>query len=89
MNKTELKENKNIIRQFENGTFNLENRRYIGNKYKISEWIKKIIIQNTSGDTFFDVFAGTGVISKEILSEFNHIIINDFLYSNNIIYDAF
>lgn len=69
--------------------FNIENRRYIGSKYKISKWIKKIIQENTYGETFFDVFAGTGIISKEMLGEYKNIIINDFLYSNNIIYKAF
>lgn len=69
--------------------FDIENRRYIGSKYKISQWIKKIIKENTNGVTFFDVFAGTGIVSKELLGEYDNFIINDFLYSNNIIYKAF
>lgn len=69
--------------------FNLENRRYIGSKAKISQWIKNLMEENTTGETLFDVFAGTGIISKELLDRYNHIIINDFLYSNNIIYKAF
>lgn len=69
--------------------FSIENRRYIGSKYKISKWIKEIIKNNTQGETFFDVFAGTGIISKEMLEDYENLIINDFLYSNNIIYKAF
>lgn len=69
--------------------FSIENRRYIGSKYKISKWIKEIIKNNTKGETFFDVFAGTGIISKEMLEDYENLIINDFLYSNNIIYKAF
>lgn len=32
--------------------FSIENRRYIGSKYKISKWIKEIIKNNTQGETF-------------------------------------
>lgn len=71
------------------GKFNLENRRYIGSKSKLLKWIKELIEEHTTGDSFFDVFAGTGVVSKELLHNYNVFILNDFLYSNNIIYHAF
>ena len=70
-------------------TFNLENRRYIGSKLKLIKWIKSLILQNTSGNSFFDVFAGTGIVTKELYSHYDKMIINDFLYSNNIIYHGF
>jgi adenine-specific DNA methylase len=70
-------------------TFNLENRRYIGSKLKLIKWIKSLILQNTSGNIFFDVFAGTGIVTKELYSHYDKMIINDFLYSNNIIYHGF
>lgn len=65
------------------------NRRYTGSKYKLTEWIKELIEQNCSGNSFCDIFAGTGVVAATVLDKFNRIIINDFLYSNNVIYTAF
>lgn len=69
--------------------YELENRRYIGNKAKLSDWIKNLVLEYTTGHSFFDVFAGTGIITKAFLSEYDKFIINDFLYSNEIIYHAF
>lgn len=67
------------------------NRRYIGSKYKLSNWILNIINTNCVGDSFCDLFAGTGIISERILQQTNieNIIINDILFSNYIIYNAF
>lgn len=67
----------------------INNRRYLGNKYKLGSWIKDIIERECSGDIFFDVFAGTGAVTSIMLEEYKEFIINDFLYSNNIIYKAF
>ena len=71
------------------GRYNLENRRYIGNKNKLLNWISDLIDAHTEGNSFFDVFAGTGVVSKEMLGKYDSFIMNDFLFSNNIIYKAF
>lgn len=68
----------------------LESRRYIGSKAKLIEWIMNIIRTETKDvHTFFDVFAGTGVVTKAALSSFDYVFTNDFLHSNNIIYKAF
>lgn len=70
--------------------FELEGRRYIGNKAKLTQWIMNIIQEHTGGfHSFFDVFAGTASVSKEVIPYADNIIMNDFLYSNNIIYKAF
>lgn len=69
--------------------FDIWNRRYTGSKYKLSQWIHDLIIENCYGDSFCDIFAGTGVISYTMLNDMKNIIINDFLYSNEIIYRAF
>lgn len=69
--------------------FNIQQRRYIGSKYKLMPWIKELIKRNTKGDSFFDVFAGTGSVTEEMLSLYNTFYINDFLYSNEIIFNAF
>lgn len=71
------------------GKYNLENRRYIGSKAKLLGWIRGLIKLHTKGDSFFDVFAGTGVVTEYLINDFNTFHINDFLYSNNIIYNAF
>lgn len=68
----------------------LENRRYIGSKTKLCDWIMSVISKETENVTSFcDLFAGTGVVSKQALKLFNEVIINDFLPSNKVIYDAF
>jgi adenine-specific DNA-methyltransferase len=67
----------------------LQSRRYIGNKYKLSEWIFSIIDKECKGEIFADIFAGTGVVSAEANGRYKKIVLNDFLYSNYIIYQAF
>ena len=65
------------------------NRRYTGSKYKLMEWIRELIINNCEGNTFFDIFAGTGVVTEYMLNDYKEYIINDFLYSNEVIYKGF
>lgn len=68
----------------------LESRRYIGSKAKLVDWIMNTIKSETQDvHTFFDVFAGTGVVTKAALANFDYVFTNDFLHSNNIIYKAF
>lgn len=67
----------------------INNRRYTGSKLKLVSWIKENIKNNKKNSSFLDIFAGTGIVSASLLDEFNKIIINDFLYSNHIIYQGF
>ena len=67
----------------------LYNRRYIGSKYKLIQWIFSIIDKECEGRSFADIFAGTGVVSFFASRHFEEIILNDLLYSNEIIYHAF
>ncbi len=67
----------------------VENRRYIGGKSKLKDWIFSLIEKNCQGKIFADIFAGTGVIAAEASKRFDHIILNDFLYSNYFVYQAF
>lgn len=69
--------------------FGIYNRRYIGNKNKLMPWINRLIHDNTEGTSFFDVFAGTGSVTNWELSEFDTFYINDFLFSNEVIFKAF
>ena len=66
--------------------FNMYNRRYTGSKYKLMEWIRSLIIDNCNGKTFF---AGTGVVTEYMINDYQKYIINDFLYSNEVIYKGF
>ena len=65
----------------------MHNRRYTGSKYKLIKWIKELIKENCEGNKFFDVFAGTGVVTEYLINEFEEFFINDFLYSNEVIYN--
>jgi adenine-specific DNA-methyltransferase len=69
--------------------FQLHNRRYIGNKYKLIEWIFSILDKECKGDSFTDIFAGTGVVAAVASKHFNKVILNDFLHSNHAVYKAF
>lgn len=70
--------------------FNINNRRYTGSKAKLMPWIKEIICSNCEcHNILFDVFGGTGIVSAYMNDYFDKIIINDFLFSNEIIYKAF
>ena len=70
-------------------SFNLWNRRYTGSKYKLSEWICQLINENCQGDSFCDIFAGTAIVGLQMLPFIKKLYLNDFLYSNEIIYNAF
>lgn len=69
--------------------FELENRRYIGSKAELADWILNIIQEQCVGSIFTDIFAGTAIIGKRASKIYEQVILNDFLYSNNIIYKAF
>ncbi|STQ86849.1 DNA methyltransferase [Helicobacter muridarum] len=76
--------------------FSLANRRYTGAKTKLLDSIDKSILKNfdyrnKSNLSFFDVFAGTGVVSEYFAKkpQFSHCVMNDFLHSNFVIYQGF
>lgn len=61
----------------------INNRRYLGNKYKLLPFIVKTVNDNCSAvETFADLFAGTGAVSSAFPEKI--IITNDILYSNYI-----
>ena len=69
---------------------NIKNRRYTGSKQKLMDWIKTIMQKECIGcKSLFDVFGGTGVVTSECLDLYDEFYINDFLYSNEIIYHGF
>jgi adenine-specific DNA-methyltransferase len=47
------------------------------NKHKLIEWIFSIINKECSGNSFADVFAGTGVVSAVATKHFKKVLLND------------
>lgn len=65
--------------------FQLQNRRYLGNKYKLLGFIEDIVNEKCNGfSTFCDIFAGTGVVGDRFNEKNVKIIVNDLLASNYI-----
>lgn len=73
-----------------NNTFQLQNRRYLGNKYKLLGFIEDIVSEKCNGiKSFCDIFAGTGVVGERFNKSEIEIISNDFLFSNYVCLKAF
>lgn len=61
----------------------INNRRYLGNKYSLSDFIRKTVEQNCKGvNIVVDIFSGTGAVSNSFKDKM--LITNDLLYSNYI-----
>lgn len=64
-------------------TFTIKNRRYLGNKYKLIPFIKKVVSEECRNiNTVADIFAGTGSVASAFTDK--KLITNDNLYSNYI-----
>ena len=61
----------------------INNRRYLGNKYKLLPFITKVVSEECSDiKSVADIFAGTGAVSSAFLDK--SITTNDLMYSNYI-----
>lgn len=69
--------------------FEINNRRYIGSKATLADWILDAIPVEFTGGSFFDAFSGTGVVASAVSSRFSRLILNDLLFSNEVIYKGF
>ena len=73
--------------------FNLKNRRYFGAKTKLLDNIENVINVTFTKDnlSLIDVFSGTVVVGLYFIQKdnFKSLLINDFLYSNYIVFKAF
>lgn len=68
-------------------SFSINNRRYLGNKYKLNEFIQTTISDICGNfETFADLFAGTGAVAS--MFQDKHLIVNDILYSNYVCYQT-
>jgi len=78
---------KNTFQQLNTETdyFFIQNRRFLGNKYKLLDFIKEIVFNNCNEvNSFCDIFAGTGVVGAYFNKNNTKIIANDILASNYI-----
>lgn len=90
INAEKVQENYFYIPQVRKNHLQLQNRRYIGSKHKLIEWIFSILDKECDkGGSFVDIFAGTGVVAAVATRHFDEIVLNDFLHSNHAIYQAF
>lgn len=61
----------------------INNRRYLGNKYKLLPFIKSVVERECHGiESVADIFAGTGAVASAFTNK--KLITNDILYSNYI-----
>ncbi|MCI5524374.1 MAG: DNA adenine methylase [Spirochaetia bacterium] len=65
-------------------TTKINNRRYLGNKYRLLPFIKKTISSECGNfESFADIFAGTGAVSSAYTDKI--LYSNDILYSNYLL----
>ena len=61
----------------------INNRRYLGNKYKLLPFIKKVVeLECSNIEIVADIFAGTGAVASAFQDK--QLITNDIMYSNYI-----
>lgn len=65
----------------------INNRRYLGNKYKLLPFITKVVEDECENiNTVADIFAGTGAVASAFTNK--RLITNDIMYSNYICHKA-
>lgn len=71
--------------------FSLNNRRYLGSKTKLLQFIEEIVEKEFEYEknTFLDLFAGTGVVGYHFTESFKNIYTNDLLLHNYTALNAF
>lgn len=68
-------------------TTKINNRRYLGNKYKLLPFITRVVEEECENiNTVADIFAGTGAVASAFTDK--KIITNDLMYSNYICHVA-
>lgn len=74
-----------------NNYFSLNNRRYLGAKTKLLNFINEIVEKEFKYEknSFLDLFAGTGVVGYQFSDIFKNIYTNDLLVHNYVALNAF
>ena len=71
----------------ERGYFDINNRRYLGSKYKLLGFINEIVENECENvKSVADIFGGTGTVAKSFYDQGKSIIVNDILKSNYLSY---
>ena len=83
----EIKTAENNNTHIDNSFLKIENRRYLGSKLKMLDFINEVVENNISNiKTVADILGGTGVVADLFRKKGKKIIINDILHSNVINY---
>ena len=70
--------------------FSLNNRKYLGAKHRLLDFIHDTVLSRVSSPrVFIDGFAGTGVVGLHFRAHARRIVSNDLLYSNFVVNQAF
>lgn len=71
--------------------FDINNRKYLGSKNRLLEFLEKVILRNAPNriGVFVDIFSGTGVVANHFRKFSKEVIANDILYSNFVINKVF
>lgn len=86
---TDLRRKEETVTITPEKTIDIQNRRFLGNKYKLLDFIDETITKYCPDTkSILDIFAGTGVVAKHF-SDRMDVITNDILYSNYISHVAF
>lgn len=92
INLKELIRSKSINSQqsfFTEEKLKISNRRYLGSKQKLIDFIDEVVRENTENiRSVADIFAGTGVVADLFNSQGKKVIVNDILRSNVITYQT-
>ncbi|WP_019773099.1 Dam family site-specific DNA-(adenine-N6)-methyltransferase [Streptococcus sobrinus] len=68
-----------------NDPLHIGNRRYLGSKQRMLDFISKIVDENLPDiETVADIFGGTGVVADMFRKRGKNVIVNDILYSNYV-----
>lgn len=79
-----LKSNQN-----ERTFFEVNNRRYLGSKYKLLNFINDVVDKECKGiKSVADIFGGTGVVANTFNEKGKKVIVNDLLISNYYSYET-
>ena len=71
-------------------TFSLNNRKYLGAKHRLLDFIHETVLARAGFPcVFVDGFAGTGVVGYHFRRQARRIVSNDLLYSNFVVNQAF
>ena len=79
-----------VAERTHNPGFLPQNRKYLGSKYRLLDFITETIVSRTGSiEVFADLFAGTGVVASAFRDRCTKVVANDLLYSNYAVNRAF